>query len=127
MRKKQLVMVRNLLLVGVGVAVITAGLFFLFTWMAYEMRLSLEVIRVLIVLLYICPCICGGELLKKMAFQPSVLWGGGLGAVFYLVICVLALLQGNNLQDLADFSIPTICILSGVLGGFPKRKSTPIT
>lgn len=124
---KKLVMVRKLLLVGVSVAVITVGLFFLFTWMAYEMRLSLEVIRALIVLLYICPCICGGELLKKLSFQPSVLWGGGLGAVFYLVICILSLLEGNSPEDLADFSVLTICILSGVLGGFSKRKSAPIT
>lgn len=95
-----------------------AGLFLLWTWLAYQKRYSTELIRAGLVLLYILPCLLGGKMLRTFVKGNTWLFGAILGACYFAAVLVLSVVvKGSGIQinqlRMAPF---LLCVISGITG-----------
>jgi putative membrane protein (TIGR04086 family) len=106
----------------------TAGLFFLWAWISYRMRLSAEMIRVGLIALYSLPCLIGGRLLTKTRCAASPLWGVALGGCSYAVLFALSCLEQGGVVTVEqmDAMTPLLYLASGGLGAIRIRKTERI-
>ena len=71
--------VGRFLAVAVLVVMLAAGWFLLLAYVSYNLRLSADVIRAGLVLLYILPCWIGGRVLRRCMQRYTVIYGAVLG------------------------------------------------
>ena len=111
--------------VTVLTAALAAGWFLLWAYVSYELRLSAEVIRAGLILLYILPCWIGGRVLRRCIPDRAFVWGAVLGVAFYAIFFVLAALDGKTVQITQTHMINGIlCVLSGIAGTLRFRRKT---
>ena len=84
-KEKKTNCVGRFLAVAVLVVMLAAGWFLLWAYVSYNLRLSADVIRAGLVLLYILPCWIGGRVLY--AKVCSHLWSGTGNGVLYNSSC----------------------------------------
>jgi putative membrane protein (TIGR04086 family) len=115
----------GLILLAAGLAV---GMFLLWTWIAYRVRFSAEVIRFGLLFLYFLPCLISGKILAKTRCPRPVLWGAGLGAICYIGLLVTSILvaiatEGTWTKPDWTAAIPLLLgASSGALGAFRPKK-----
>ena len=90
-KEKKTNCVGRFLAVAVLVVMLAAGWFLLWAYVSYNLRLSADVIRAGLVLLYILPCWIGGRVLRRCMQRYAVIYGAVLGTVFYTILLALTL------------------------------------
>ena len=113
----------------VAVAVFTialaAGYFLLWAYISYELRLSTEVIRAGLVLLYMIPCWIGGRVLRRCMHGRALGYGAVLGVLLYALLIGLHMAEGETITFTRTHAVNgMLCVLSGVVGTlrFCSRK-----
>lgn len=105
----------------VAVAVFTialaAGYFLLWAYISYELRLSAEVIRAGLVLLYMIPCWIGGRVLRRCMHERALGCGAVLGVLLYALLIGLHMAEGETITFTRTHAVNCmLCVLSGVAG-----------
>ncbi|MCH5333828.1 MAG: TIGR04086 family membrane protein [Agathobacter sp.] len=99
---------------------LAAALLLSMTYAAFRLRLSAEMIRAGIVVVYALPCLVGGFLVRWLKLEPSLLWGVGAGAAYYGVL--LAVSAAATGQMMSGWEIPILCVASALAGLFLRKK-----
>lgn len=99
---------------------LAAALLLSMTYAAFRLRLSAEMIRAGIVVVYALPCLVGGFLVRWLKLEPSLLWGVGAGASYYGVL--LAVSAAATGQMMSGWEIPILCVASALAGLFLRKK-----
>ena len=76
--------------------------------------------QILVVLIYLLPCIVGGWSMGRMEQKRKFVWGGVVGCVFFLVLLVAALFTPGIKEGLdarERVRVLMICLLGGMAGG----------
>lgn len=111
------------LAVAVLVVMLAAGWFLLWAYVAYTLRLSADVIRAGLVLLYILPCWIGGRVLRRCMHGNAAGWGMLLGVLFYALLLAAAATENKGMQITQTHVIDAvICILSGIVGTIRLKR-----
>lgn len=109
--------VGRFLAVAVLVVMLAAGWFLFWAYVSYNLRLSADVIRAGLVLLYILPCWIGGRVLRRCMQRYAVIYGAVLGAVFYTILLALTVTDSGAVQMTQTHVMNAcICVLSGIVG-----------
>lgn len=110
--------------------VLAAALLLSMTYVAFRMRLSTEMIRAGITILYALPCFVGGFFVRRLKLEPPLLWGAGVGAAYYGVLLAVSVAVAG--QMMSGWEVPVLCVASAFVGLFIRkkrrmeRKSAPI-
>ena len=92
-------------------------------YVSYNLRLSADVIRAGLVLLYILPCWIGGRVLRRCMQRYAVIYGAVLGAVFYTILLVLTVTDSGAVQMTQTHVMNAcICVLSGIVGTIRLKR-----
>ena len=113
------------LTVAVLTLVLAAGYFLLWAYISYELRLSAEVIRAGLVLLYMIPCWIGGRVLRRCMHGRALGYGAVLGVLLYALLIGLHMAEGETITFTRIHAVNCmLCVLSGVVGTlrFCSRK-----
>ena len=114
------------LTVAVLTIALAAGYFLLWAYISYELRLSAEVIRAGLVLLYMIPCWIGGRVLRRCMQERTLGCGAVLGVLFYALLIGLHMADGETITFTRTHAVNCmLCVLSGVAGTlrFRSRRS----
>lgn len=114
------------LTVAVLTLVLAAGYFLLWAYISYELRLSAEVIRAGLVLLYMIPCWIGGRVLRRCMQERALGCGAVLGVLLYALLIGLHMVEGETITFTRTHAVNCmLCVLSGVAGTlrFRSRRS----
>lgn len=114
------------LAVAVLTIVLAAGYFLLWAYISYELRLSAEVIRAGLVLLYMIPCWIGGRVLRRCMQERALGCGAVLGVLLYALLIGLHMADGETITFTRTHAVNCmLCVLSGVAGTlrFRSRRS----
>lgn len=114
------------LTVAVLTIALAAGYFLLWAYISYELRLSAEVIRAGLVLLYMIPCWIGGRVLRRCMQERALGCGAVLGVLFYALLIGLHMADGETITFTRTHAVNCmLCVLSGVAGTlrFRSRRS----
>lgn len=106
--------------------VLAAGYFLLWAYISYELRLSAEVIRAGLVLLYMIPCWIGGRVLRRCMQERALGCGAVLGVLLYALLIGLHMADGETITFTRTHAVNCmLCVLSGVAGTlrFRSRRS----
>ncbi|MCI6790747.1 MAG: hypothetical protein PUJ27_04845 [Lachnobacterium sp.] len=117
------------LAVAVLTIVLAAGYFLLWAYLSYELRLSAEVIRAGLVLLYIIPCWIGGRVLRRCMHGRTLGCGAVFGVLLYALLIGLHMAEGETITFTQTHVINCmLCVLSSVVGTlrFRNRNSKGI-
>ena len=103
---------------------LAAGYFLLWAYVSYELRLSAEVIRAGLILLYILPCWIGGRVLRRCMPQGAVICGVGLGVLLYALLWGMHAVDGASLEITQTNVINcALCVLSAVVGTLHLKRA----
>ena len=72
---------------------LAVGMFLFWIYLSFEMRLSAEVIRAGLMVLYILPCFLGARMVRRSCLPWKIFWGAFLGIAYYALLFVLSFLQ----------------------------------
>lgn len=114
------------LTVAVLTIALAAGYFLLWAYLSYELRLSAEVIRAGLVLLYMIPCWIGGRVLRRCMQERALGCGAVLGVLLYALLIGLHMADGETITFTRTHAVNCmLCVLSGVAGTlrFRSRRS----
>ncbi len=114
------------LTVAVLTIALAAGYFLLWAYISYELRLSAEVIRAGLVLLYMIPCWIGGRVLRRCMQERALGCGAVLGVLLYALLIGLHMADGETITFTRTHAVNCmLCVLSGVAGTlrFRSRRS----
>ncbi len=94
-------------------------LLLLLAFLFYKFYLSDDVITVSIILIYVISNFLSGFLAGKTMGRRKYVWGLGLGAAYFIVLCLVSFAVKQSFADLGqDFLMTMIlCLGSGMLGG----------
>ncbi len=87
---------------------------------AFCLRLSTEMVRAGITLLYALPCLVGGLLVRRFQLEPSLLWSAAVGAAYYGVLLAVSAAAAG--QAMAGWEVPILCVASAFIGFFLRKK-----
>ena len=71
---------------------LAVGMFLFWIYLSFEMRLSAEVIRAGLMVLYILPCFLGARMVRRSCLPWKIFWGAFLGIAYYALLLVLSFL-----------------------------------
>ena len=112
--------------VAVFTIALAAGYFLLWAYISYELRLSADVIRAGLVLLNIIPCWIGGRVLRRCMRGKPLVYGAGLGFLFYALLIGLHMAEGETVTFTQAHAVNCmLCALSGVVGTLRFRSHKP--
>lgn len=102
-----------------------AAFFFFWGWFCFTRRLSPEVIRAGILLLYALPCLTGGRILKKSGTKPVMVFAFFLGLFFWGILYGVSCICTKEVLPLAGnvISSAVLCLASAELGTIGKKRS----
>lgn len=104
---------------------LAAGMFLLWIYLSFEMRLSAQVIRAGLMAVYILPCFLGARMIRRSCLPGKIFWGAFLGIAYYALLILLSFLWRKTLDiEQLQLTIPLMCILSGIAGALRFRKNT---
>lgn len=115
--------------VAVFTIALAAGYFLLWAYISYELRLSAEVIRAGLVLLYMIPCWIGGRVLRRCMHGRALGYGAVFGVLLYALLIGLHMAEGETITFTQTHVINCmLCVLSSVVGTlrFRNRNSKGI-
>ncbi len=105
--------------------VLAAGMFLLWIYLSFEMRLSAQVIRAGLMAVYILPCFLGARMIRRSCLPGKIFWGAFLGIAYYALLILLSFLWRKTLDiEQLQLTIPLMCVLSGIAGALRFRKNT---
>lgn len=109
---------------AVFVIALAAGYFLLWAYVSYELRLSAEVIRAGLVLLYILPCWIGGRVLRRCVPGRAPIYGAGIGVLLYALLLGLHAAEGTVIEITQTQMINcALCVLSGFAGALRLKRT----
>lgn len=102
-----------------------AAFFFFWGWFCFTRRLSPEVIRAGILLLYALPCLTGGRILKKSGTKPVMVCAFFLGLFFWGLLYGISCIWMKEVLPLAGnvVSSAILCLASAELGTIGRKRS----
>ncbi len=104
---------------------LAAGMFLLWIYLSFEMRLSAQVIRAGLMAVYILPCFLGARMIRRSCLPGKIFWGAFLGIAYYALLILLSFLWRKTLDiEQLQLTIPLMCVLSGIAGALRFRKNT---
>ena len=104
---------------------LAAGMFLLWIYLSFEMRLSALVIRAGLMAVYILPCFLGARMIRRSCLPGKIFWGAFLGLAYYALLILLSFLWRKTLDiEQLQLTIPLMCVLSGIAGALRFRKNT---
>lgn len=104
---------------------LAAGMFLLWIYLSFEMRLSAQVIRAGLMAVYILPCFLGARMIRRSCLPGKIFWGAFLGLAYYALLILLSFLWRKTLDiEQLQLTIPLMCVLSGIAGALRFRKNT---
>ncbi len=96
---------------------LAAGMFLLWIYLSFEMRLSAQLIRAGLMAVYILPCFLGARMIRRSCLPGKIFWGAFLGIAYYALLILLSFLWRKTLDiEQLQMTIPLMCILSGIAG-----------
>lgn len=102
---------------------LAAGYFLLWAYVSYTLRLSVEVIRAGLILLYILPCWIGGRVLRRCMPAGGIAWGAGLGLLLYAVLIGAHVAEAGTPDLTQTHAINgVLCVLSAVAGALRLKR-----
>ena len=104
-----------------------ASFFFFWAWISYEKKLSAEVIRAGLTVIYFLPCMIGGKIVKGIYGTSSWFIALILGALFFGLLYVCTLFQRQVMPGFSKDMIPVLflCMAGALAGAISSRKSSP--
>ena len=103
---------------------LAAGMFLLWFYLSFEMRLSAQVIRAGLMAVYILPCFLGARMIRRSCLPGKIFWGTFLGIAYYALLILLSFLWRKTLDiEQLQLTIPLMCILSGIAGALRLGKT----
>jgi len=98
---------------------LTGLLLLLLAMLLFKLHLSEKVVNVCIVLIYILVCFLAGLITGKKAIRRRFLWGGLMGAFYFLILFVISMIVSQSFPELTTKFGSTflLCSGSGMLGG----------
>ena len=103
---------------------LAAGMFLLWIYLSFEMRLSAQVIRAGLMAVYILPCFLGARMIRRSCLPGKIFWGAFLGIAYYALLILLSFLWRKTLDiEQLQMTIPLMCILSGIAGALHLGKN----
>lgn len=127
--KKKVVGVRGFVCALLASYAVSAVVMVVLALILYKWGLSEKIMAVGTIVTYILSGLAGGILMKKSGRSHSFLWGLLLGAVYYLVLLLLALVLPGR-EGMADMSVAlnlAICMLAGMTGAMLSQKPRQTT
>lgn len=103
---------------------LAAGMFLLWIYLSFEMRLSAQLIRAGLMAVYILPCFLGARMIRRSCLPGKIFWGAFLGIAYYALLILLSFLWRKTLDiEQLQMTIPLMCILSGIAGALRLGKT----
>lgn len=103
---------------------LAAGMFLLWIYLSFEMRLSAQLIRAGLMAVYILPCFFGARMIRRSCLPGKIFWGAFLGIAYYALLILLSFLWRKTLDiEQLQMTIPLMCILSGIAGALRLGKT----
>lgn len=103
---------------------LAAGMFLLWIYLSFEMRLSAQLIRAGLMAVYILPCFFGARMIRASCLPGKIFWGAFLGIAYYALLILLSFLWRKTLDiEQLQMTIPLMCILSGIAGALRLGKT----
>ena len=107
---------------------LAAGMFLLWIYLSFEMRLSAQLIRAGLMAVYILPCFLGARMIRASCLPGKIFWGAFLGIAYYALLILLSFLWRKTLDiEQLQMTIPLMCILSGIAGTLRLGKTAAKT
>lgn len=107
---------------------LAAGIFLLWIYVSFEMRLSAQVIRAGLMAVYILPCFLGARMIRRSCLPGKIFWGAFLGLAYYALLILLSFLWRKTLDiEQLQLTIPLMCTLSGIAGTLRLGKTAAKT
>ena len=103
-----------------------ASFFILWAWISYEKKLSAEVIRAGLTVIYFLPCMIGGKIVKRIYGSTAWVIALLLGTLFFGLLYVCSLFQRQEMPGFSNDMIPVLFLsMAGALSGaVSSRKSS---
>lgn len=99
--------------------IITGILLLILAALLLKLSLTENMVSVGIIAIYIISCFTGGWIMGRAVPAKKYVWGGILGAVYFIILIVVTLLVNHSFQNEAGNMLTTfiICGGSGMVGG----------
>lgn len=99
--------------------IITGILLLILAALLLKLSLTENIVSVGIIMIYIISSLIGGWIMGRKMPARKFLWGGILGAVYFLILIIITLLVNHTLQKEVGniFTTFLICAGSGMVGG----------
>lgn len=109
----------------IGSCLAAAAFFFFWGWFSFTRRLSPEIIRAGILLLYALPCLVGGWLLKKSRVKPAGVYALVLGLCFWGILYAGSCISEKEFLPFGKnvLSVCVLCAASAEFGTIHKKRS----
>ena len=98
---------------------VTGVLLVLLAFLVFKFGLAESVTDIAIVAIYVIVTFAGGFVTGKKVREQKFLWGFLLGALYILIISIVAIIIGQtfNVASTANLTTAALCIGGGLLGG----------
>lgn len=109
------------LMKALGAGILLAALLLMgMAYVLYKTDFTGIVEQIMVVLIYLLPCVLGGWLMGRMEKQRKFLWGAILGVLFFLLL-LLGVALSPGMEGGLDWGerlrVLMICMLGGMAGG----------
>lgn len=99
--------------------VLTALLLLLLSFFLYKFSLSEKIVSICIIVIYVIATFFAGFVTGKKKETKKFLWGLLMGSLYFLFLLIVSLILNHGVKDLSSnfFSVLSLCIGGGMLGG----------
>ena len=99
--------------------VLTGILLFLLSALTFSQDLSQQVVKMVIVIIYILAGLCGGFVIGKFMKVKKFLWGALAGVAYFAILVIVSLaVNGGSIQDTVQLLVTfVLCTASATIGG----------
>ena len=102
-----------------GSYILTAGMLLVLAFMVYKIKLSKEMVSVVIIAIYVVSTFLGGFIAGKKLQSRKFIWGFMVGIAYFAVLALVSLLINQNVTELGNSVVTTLilCGAGGMMGG----------
>ena len=105
--------------IGFTGGILTSLILLILAFLLFKVNLTKEVLGVTITITYVLTCFVAGRMAGKQIQKRRFMWGGIIGAAYYVVLVLISVLAGQPMTEVANsmFTTLILCVGGGMLGG----------